>query len=172
MHQKITKDTERYQDPSNLGELYPVPKTFEELEQMDADREALYKKRRPRKPRIKIAAFSSILLIGALLLSVNLEGMWFFGQLVGVTLSFIILMALFFLGWAWYSYAFNVFYAYVRPFQFFLFMFLLLTSAHFILGIFLDHQFTQIGFMLILATGLLHTLIIFILLKFFLKLDD
>ena len=75
-------------DPKNLQDLYPTPKTYEEKQQAVFERRQRFEKRRPKLPALKIALYASAVFYLALVLSRSIAPLWSSGGIVGVSVTF------------------------------------------------------------------------------------
>lgn len=102
-----------------LQELYPVPKTPEQLNQDILALQESRVKKRPKHPILTSALFASIIFYVALLLFRNLEILWFSGGIVGVSISFGVMIWLLAATNFCIIHIRNIFYAYGGPVVFF-----------------------------------------------------
>ncbi len=99
-------------DRSNLSALYPHPKTFDERQKDQEQRDRLREERLPKHPHVKIALFGSALLSVALLFAQNVINMWMTGGIAGIFFSFALWLILFGGVIMWIKYTNNIFYVY------------------------------------------------------------
>lgn len=98
-----------------LQELYPTPKTPEQINQDVSALQESYAKKRPKYPILMSALFASIIFYVALLLFRNLKILWFSGGIVGVSFSFLVMIGLLVAVYFCITYIRDIFYVYDRP---------------------------------------------------------
>lgn len=97
-------------DRSRLNELYPKAKTYDELEQIHADRVTLFESRLPRFAPIKIGVLGGVVYAFLTLFMQQLETMWFYGGFAFIFISFLIAIVLLGLGAWWVKMTQDLFY--------------------------------------------------------------
>lgn len=101
--------------PRDLGELYPTPKTYDEIQQDTEDRQALLKTYRTRMPAFKIAFFGSILAAAVAIYAATFQVLWLVGDMAAVFFSFAVWIILLLFAVKWLRYTINIFYEYASP---------------------------------------------------------
>jgi len=103
-------------DPSKLGELYPTAKTSDDRWLDDAEEQARHRGRMVKYPALKIAAYSSVVFAGLLLLIIYFPSAFAFGgTLEGISSVSTIFaggLALSFLAWQCAKFASRATYSY------------------------------------------------------------
>lgn len=69
----------------DLDKIYPKPKTYDQIEQDNLERQKLFESRRPERPAEKIALFTSGILLFTLIFLENFQAI-LFSTIVGISL--------------------------------------------------------------------------------------
>lgn len=100
---------------SDLGELYPKAKTYQDHQADSKQREHLRKQRLPARPGIKIALPASLLFAAVMWFIQNLGAMWQTGNMSPVFFSFLLWVILIGLAVLWAKNTNDIFYQFNRP---------------------------------------------------------
>lgn len=77
----------RTSDRSRLAQLYPEPKTYNQRKQDDKLRQQAYHRHWPKRPRLNIAAYGSVILGLSIWFAQNLSSWWFGSSDKGITMA-------------------------------------------------------------------------------------
>ncbi len=106
------KDASGHLTPSELGELYPTPKTYDDLEKEAAERQELFRERRTKIPAFKIALYGTILFVTAAYYASTIELLLMFGGVIITVLGYIVWAILLLFAIKWIRYTRSIFYEY------------------------------------------------------------
>lgn len=98
--------------PSQLGDLYPTPKTYDEHQQDTKDREAIYDARRTKLAAFKIALFGTLLFAAAAYYAISAELLWAVSDTTITAMAYALWFVLFLFAIKWLRYTANIFYEY------------------------------------------------------------
>jgi hypothetical protein len=96
-------------DRSGLGQLYPQPKTYEQIKQDSKQRQVSYRKHWPKYPHVAIAAYGSVVFGLLIWFASGLNNSWFSSSNSGLTISSVffsfaiwLVLAVFIIVWVHY----------------------------------------------------------------------
>lgn len=156
--------------PEQLASIYRSAKTREEIKQDDDARERLFAARVPKWPMVKISLLTSVLFFALLIFIVSIEPLWFFGQLAGISLTFLLTVVIFFSYYLIYAYVERVFFMMGRSLRMFIFgyvgVFIISLLGGSVMGLLMEQKSPLIW---VLTTTAFHVGVVFILSFFALK---
>lgn len=141
-------------DPSSLGGLYPVAKTFDQRAQDDRDRERRIIARQPRFVRFQMALYTSVLVSTVLAYILGVQVMWSTGSTPAIFFSFGIALVIVFSVIACLRYVAKCFYVFNRSVVLFIVAELsLIAGTLYFFTHLLGSTFTQFHSPLLTVTG-------------------
>ena len=105
-------DSKTRLDRSNLAQLYPSAKTYQQRRDDDRHQQEMRQKRLPKYPTLRIAVYGSISLGLVAALVLNIERLWMNDSITPVFLSFAAFIGLIFTVFAWVKYCLYIGYVY------------------------------------------------------------
>lgn len=99
-------------DRSDLSDLYPAPKTYEQIKQGEALLQKSYRRRLPKRPHVTIAGYGAIVFAGIVVFAQNITNWWTpeLGENKAITVSLVffsfallIVLAALFVVWVNYT---------------------------------------------------------------------
>jgi hypothetical protein len=112
---KKTSEKKQPLTPEQLGELYPTPKTYDEIQADTEARQEYYDTIRTRVPAFKIAFFGTILFAAIAYYASSIELLWMVPDMYVIGFSYAVWAVLFLFLIKWLRYTANIFYEYASP---------------------------------------------------------
>lgn len=153
----------------DLSKLYPTPKTFDEIYKEKAEREEMFMERLPKHVAKGGAIYSLCFLFPLILLLAKIRELWFTYQLFGITISFLFVIMIFFIGKGFIAYISRTFYAYDIATGVFWLIYIMILGATLACSLSAAQHIEQYLFGIILTIALIHSCFAYILIKFFVK---